>query len=55
MKPNAALKSANTNFFVIASRPETSLQPVSLASAALRASPDSFSRAMGTSAHAANG
>src|SRR5205823_716897 len=46
MKPNAALKSRNTNFLVIASRPATSLQPDSLASAALRASPVSFSRAM---------
>src|SRR5215212_1419898 len=42
MKPNASLKSLNTNFRVMASRPFTSLQPESFASAALRASPVSF-------------
>ena len=42
MKPKAALKSSNVNFLLMASRPLTSLQPVSLASAVLRASPVSF-------------
>src|SRR5262249_62323272 len=42
MKPKASLKSRNTNFLVIASRPATSLHPASFASAALRASADSF-------------
>src|SRR4051812_11046969 len=46
MKPKASLKSPNTNFLVIASRPVTSLQPESLPSAVLRAAPVSFSRAM---------
>src|SRR5947209_16619905 len=49
MHPNASLKSPNTNFFAIASRPATSVQPDSLPSAVLRASPVSFSRAMKTS------
>src|SRR5215213_9043657 len=44
MNPNASLKSRNTNFLVMASRPATSLQPDSFASADLRASPASFSR-----------
>ncbi len=39
MKPNASLKSLNVNFLVMASRPSTSLQPSSLASALLRVLP----------------
>src|ERR1700674_2914290 len=39
MNPNASLKSLNTNFFAMASRPWASLQPLSFARAALRASP----------------
>src|ERR1700731_2678130 len=42
MNPNAALKSLNTNFLAMASRPGASLQPCSFARAALRASPLSF-------------
>src|SRR5262249_42887142 len=42
MKPKAWLKSLNTNFFVIASRPDTSDQPLSPANADLRASPVSL-------------
>src|ERR1700686_2956586 len=42
MKPNASLKSRNTNFLVMASRSLTSLQPASLASGALRPSLVSF-------------
>src|SRR5690606_15192741 len=44
MKPKASLKFLNSNFRVIASRPSTSRQPESFASAALRASAESFSR-----------
>src|SRR5215831_16918698 len=50
MKPNASLKSLNVNFLVIASRPSTSLQPSSLASALLRVLPVSFSAMAMTSA-----
>src|SRR4029077_4273465 len=42
MKPKASLKSAKTNFLVMASRSFTSLQPLSRASALLRAAPESF-------------
>src|SRR5258705_13772026 len=42
MKPKAWWKSLNVNRLVMASRPGTSLQPISLASAAARASPVSF-------------
>src|SRR3954471_23078022 len=42
MKPKAWLKSLNTNFRVMASRPAASLQPVSLPSASVRADPVSF-------------
>src|SRR5208337_4740345 len=43
MKPNASLKSLNVNLRLMASRPSTSLHPASLASAAARAAPVSFS------------
>src|SRR5499427_3732887 len=43
MKPKASLKSLNANFREMASRPLTSLQPASLASALLRAPPVNFS------------
>src|SRR5215813_10866439 len=49
MKPNASLKSRNVNFLLMASRPFTSLQPLSLASALLRAAPVNFSAMVGTS------
>src|SRR5437879_1434789 len=49
MKPKASLKSLNTNFFVMASRSLTSLQPDSFARALLRASPVSFWAMMQTS------
>src|SRR3954468_15283785 len=42
MKPKASLKSRNTNFLVIASRPETSLQPASLARVLVRSAAVSF-------------
>src|SRR5499427_2185291 len=42
MKPNASLKSRNAKVLLMASRSLTSLQPASLASAALRASPANF-------------
>ena len=42
MKPKAWLKSLKTNFFAMASRPVTSDQPLSRASADFRASPVSF-------------
>src|SRR5262245_63952811 len=47
MKPNASLKSLNVNCLVMASRPFTSLQPESLASAAVRALPVNFSAMVG--------
>src|SRR6516165_6467051 len=43
MNPNASLKSLKTNFLLMASRPATSRQPFSRASAVLRVSPESFS------------
>src|ERR1700737_3550292 len=43
MKPKASLKSLKVNFLLMASRPSTSLQPSSLASAVLRAAPVNFS------------
>src|SRR5215472_3301863 len=43
IKPNAWLKSLNTNVLEMASRPSTLRQPLSRASADLRASPVSFS------------
>src|SRR5260370_36314061 len=43
MKPKASLKSLKLNFLLMASRPLTSLQPLSVASAALRALPVNFS------------
>src|SRR2546425_4816420 len=49
MKPKASLKSLKVNFLLMASRPATSLQPLSLASAALRALPVSFSAMICTS------
>src|SRR6516225_8367837 len=49
MKPNASLKSRNVNFLLMASRPFTSLQPLSLASALWRAAPVNFSAMVRTS------
>src|SRR5262249_61857367 len=54
MKPNAALKSWKVNVRLMASRPFTSLQPWSLASAALRALAVSFSGMVGTSCEQGN-
>src|SRR5690348_15664995 len=42
MKPKAWLKSAKTNFLLMASRSLTSLQPLSRPNAVLRASPESL-------------
>src|SRR6516165_822727 len=47
MKPKASLKSLKLNFLLMASRPATSVQPLSLARAALRALPVSFSAMIG--------
>src|SRR6516162_1978857 len=49
MKPKASLKSLNVNFLLMASRPFTSLQPLSLASALWRAAPVNFSAMVRTS------
>src|SRR5260370_6730917 len=49
MKPNASLKSLNVNFLLMASRPFTSLQPLSLARALWRAAPVNFSAMVRTS------
>src|SRR3989304_3401062 len=49
MKPKAWLKSLNTNFFAMASRPAMSDQPASLAKAALRASAVNFCAMIGSS------
>src|SRR5215468_3151377 len=49
MKPNASLKSLNANFLLMASRPFTSLQPLSLARALCRAAPVNFSAMVRTS------
>ena len=42
MKPNASLKSLKTNFLVMASRPDTSLQSLSDLSASSLAGPVNF-------------
>src|SRR6202048_78823 len=47
MKPKASLKSLKLNFLLMASRALTSLQPLSVASAALRALPVNFSAMIG--------
>src|SRR6266852_6363731 len=49
MKPKASLKSLNVNFLLMASRPFTSLQPLSLARALWRAAPVNFSAMVRTS------
>src|SRR5262249_44892896 len=49
MKPNAALKSSKVKVRLMASRPFTSLQPASLASAVRRALPVNFSPMVGSS------
>src|SRR6266702_231296 len=49
MKPKASLKSLHVNFLLMASRPFTSLQPLSLARALWRAAPVNFSAMVRTS------
>src|SRR5262245_20493961 len=49
MKPKASLKSVNVNFLLMASRPFSSLQPLSLASALVRALPVNLSAMVRTS------